>query len=173
MCWNSNRSQPELSCNYSLSSGVTGATLPPALGLNSQDALGTLTNSMIPVTAGQTITLIVSNFSTSTSGFDLDFSSSTASIFDATPPDFAMVAGPINCNDNSIDISFTEPITCASIATCDFTMTFPDATVHTITDVVTGGDCAGGANFGANFTFVVDAPMDQGGYLYFESWQCL
>ena len=151
----------ELSCNFSISAGVTGATLNPALGLNSQGAEGTLLNSAIPVLEGQTLVLIVSNFSTSLSGFNLDFSSSTASIFDTTPPEFDMVVGTVSCDDTTIDVTFDEPITCASLENCDFELEYPDGSTQNISDII--GDCSNGANFGTDFTFTIGAPMDQNG----------
>ncbi|HEY1039499.1 MAG TPA: hypothetical protein VGF30_08855, partial [Bacteroidia bacterium] len=74
----------QVSCNFSGTAGVTGPNGGSAS--NSQGSLGTPGNATIPVTAGQTYVVNVSQFSTSTGGYNLNFGSSTAAIFDNVPP---------------------------------------------------------------------------------------
>ena len=99
-----------IACNYSGSPGVTGlSSLVPLPGL------GQFSPS-ITVTAGQTLALNVSNFSeTQQSGYILDFSASTASVYDTVGPKFLSVYVPCAYVADSIDLKMNEPIKCSSV----------------------------------------------------------
>jgi gliding motility-associated-like protein len=104
----------EASCNYAQTAGPTGATV--AGTSKRQGALGTLTNAQIPVKAGEIYVIIVSNFSSSQSGYTLDFvNHSDASIFDTTPPDLReeLVREPV-CGDDTLFFRFSENIICST-----------------------------------------------------------
>ncbi|HVE61852.1 MAG TPA: proprotein convertase P-domain-containing protein, partial [Chitinophagaceae bacterium] len=76
---------PMVSCSFSTAGGSTGTS---AAGVgNTSDALGSNQNSLVPVTAGQTYALMVSNFTGGGNGYDLNFNAAgnTASVFDQTP----------------------------------------------------------------------------------------
>ena len=152
---------PQLSCSYAQSPGATGAG--PIPGLNDQDATGTLINGAIPVTTGQTLALLISNFSGSSTGFTLDLTLSTADVFDESPPTIASITDPVTCGATTFDVELSEPIDCSTFAPCDFNVVFPDGSNHALTDVTAGSGCAAGNPFEQNFTFTVDAPMDQDG----------
>lgn len=102
----------QVSCNYSGTSGTTGAN--GGSFLNNQNAAGTPYNAFIPVNAGETYVLYVSNFSSSQFGYTLDFGLSTASIFDTIPPNLSQFLG-INCERNQIKFKLSENILCDSI----------------------------------------------------------
>jgi len=111
-----------ISCNYSNSvtnGGITGANG----GNNNQD------EDTIHVTAGQTFVLFISNFSASTSGYQLDFSNSTATIPDNSIPSLLSAVPSDSCGATSLILEFSENITCSSINAGDFTLTGPGGSV--------------------------------------------
>lgn len=126
----SNGSSPQISCNYSSSTvtwaGQTGAySGAPYNGVgNNAGAFGQPWNANIPIIAGNTYVIIVSNFSSSQGGYYLDLAPSTANLYDNIPPILNPI-GAIPCGANSITLNFSEPVLCSSIQTSDFTVTGP------------------------------------------------
>ena len=99
-------------CNFSATGGVTGLS---SSGTNpSEPASGPNQSTVLATTVGQTYVLIISNYSSSANGYQLDFTPGTASIFDVTPPTLASVSAP--CGSNVLTLNTSEQITCASIA---------------------------------------------------------
>ena len=152
-----------IACNFS---GLTGAT-----GLS-----GTITgaqwNSTIPVTAGQTLALNISNFSQlNQSGYVLDFSASTASIFDNLPPRFSAAAAPCNLISDSVDVTLSEAVKCAFIAAngSDFSLLSgsPTTVVPPTTTIVsaTSVNCTGTSGFTRTVRIKFSAPLSAGYYL--------
>ncbi|WNJ21326.1 PKD domain-containing protein [Pontibacter sp. G13] len=139
----------EVSCNFAGFPGVTGANGLP----------GAPNEPTIPVVAGQTLVLNVSNFSGSTSGYVLDFTASTADIFDNNPPtlDSAYVA----CGSTELVIEFSENVVCSSVQGSDFTLEGPSGLL-TVTGVV-GAACQAGANFERVFELQTIPPINQSG----------
>lgn len=100
-------------CNFSATGGVTGLS---ASGTNaSEPASGPNQSTVLATTVGQTYVLIISNYSSSANGYQLNFTPGTASIFDVTPPTLTSVSAP--CGSNVLTLNTSEQITCASIAT--------------------------------------------------------
>lgn len=109
-------------CNYSAADGPTGLSssgTAPSVG-----AGGSPWSTLLNVTAGETYTLIVSNFSSSQSGYSLTFGG-TSEIFDETPPDPSSVLTP--CGVNYIELTTSEAIQCNTISASgsEFTLTGP------------------------------------------------
>jgi gliding motility-associated-like protein len=99
-------------CNFSATGGVTGLS---ASGTNpSEPASGPNQSTVLATTVGQTYVLIISNYSSSSNGYQLNFTPGTASIFDVTPPTLTSVSAP--CGSNVLTLNTSEQITCASIA---------------------------------------------------------
>ena len=99
-------------CNFSATGGVTGLS---SSGTNaSEPASGPNQSTVLATTAGQTYVLIISNYSSSSNGYQLNFTPGTASIFDVTPPSLTSVSAP--CGSNVLTLNTSEQITCASIA---------------------------------------------------------
>jgi len=108
-------------CNYSATAGTTGLS---SSGTNaSEPASGSNQSSVLNTTTGHTYVLVISNYSSSQSGYTLDFSPGTASIFDVTPPTAQSVTAP--CGSSSITFNASEQIKCSSVAAngSDFTVT--------------------------------------------------
>ena len=100
---------------------LNGAILPVRCNFAAQNGVTGLSNStasnqspILTTTSGKTYVLIISNFSSTQSGYTLDFSPSTASIFDNVSPTVQSVIAP--CGSNSITVNTSEQVTCNSIA---------------------------------------------------------
>jgi len=98
---------PPLGCNYS---GVPGQT-----GLSNTIPSVNQWSPGLNVTAGQTLVLNVSNYSSTQSGYTLDFSPSTASIYDTLLPHFQSVNTHCGTVDNKLNVVMSEPVKCNSI----------------------------------------------------------
>jgi hypothetical protein len=133
----SNGSSPQISCNYSSSTatwaGQTGANSgAPYNGIGSNvGAFGQPWNANIPITAGNTYVIIVSNYSSSQGGYYLDLAPSTSNLYDNIPPLINPI-GVIPCGSNNVILNFSEPVLCSSIQTSDFTVTGPSGPYNII-----------------------------------------
>ena len=141
----------EVSCNWS---GVSGITGPNGLG-------GAQNNPMIPVTAGQTFVVNVSNWSGTGTGYTLDFTLSSATIFDNIPPEVDVVSS--DCSGN-VSMTFTENIVCSTVDLTDFTVTDLAGNPYTINSV-TGVNCAAGGTFEDEFMLNTSPPFVSGDYI--------
>lgn len=106
-------------CNYSGTPGATGI---------SNTITGPQWDVGLPVVAGQTLALYVSNFEDLTqNGYTLDFSPSSASIYDTVKPRFANANVKCSFVNNYIDIAMSEPIKCNTLAAdgSDFSVNLP------------------------------------------------
>lgn len=130
-------------CNYSSTYGNTGLSLSTSTVVPmSVNAAGFPIMAGLNVIAGQTYALIVDNFSANSSTYSLTFNG-TAQIADFASPTFASVMEP--CNSSAL-ITFSEPVTCSSLANngSDFTITGPSGAV-TVTSA-SGTLCYTGAS---------------------------
>lgn len=73
----------------------------------------------IAVVQGNTYLLYVSNHTGNTGGFTIDFSASTATLFNPATPSFSFLS-PVTCGDDTLTVYFNKPIDCASIQPTDF-----------------------------------------------------
>lgn len=109
-------SRLEVSCNYSATAGPTGPNLPG--GGNSQNAGGPNRNSPIPVLAGETYVINISNFSGTVSGFRLDFTNSTATIGNSQAPSLHSISR--QGNTDTLSLNFNGTVNCNSLDKSDF-----------------------------------------------------
>ena len=126
----------EVSCNsstdilgaFNTAAGRTGAySDPPYYG-----DLGFIFpafNGDIAVNTGETYVLYISNASNTNGGFNVDFSPSTAVLFNSLTPDFLFVT-PVTCGDDEIKLTLNKPVTCNSVQASDFFITG-----HTVTGI--------------------------------------
>lgn len=140
----------EVSCNFSATPGTTGPNGGSAF--SSQNAAGTPYNQVVPVIQGQTYVVNVSNFSSSQNGYTIDFSASTAVIFDQIPPQILTVTNP-GCGGNTLTVTFSENILCNTVQNGDFTFTGPGGP-YTVTNI-TSAACAAGGTYDNTFTFTI------------------
>lgn len=94
----------EAACNFSAIPGNTGANGNP----------GAQNSSTINVTAGQTFVVNVSNFSSTQSGYTIDFTASSVTLYDTVPP--VAIGSEYVCNNYGVRITLDEPCTCSTIA---------------------------------------------------------
>lgn len=144
----------QVSCNFSGSTFPTGVTGPND-GTNPQD------ESSIPVLAGETYVVCVSNFSSTANGYTIDFSASTASITDVTAPGVIGVSLPIACGTNQLTFQFSESVKCSTVDLSDFTLSGPNGPIA-IT-AVSGDACNSGGTFESTFTFTLATPLTTSG----------
>lgn len=161
----SQAAQLQVSCNWSGTSGVTGPNGQSSA--DCQDAGGTPFNAFIPVNAGESYVINVSNYSSTQSGYTLDFSLSTAQIYDNVRPKLATVySNGLNCGDNQFDVDFTESVQCSSVTASSFQVVGPDS-VHNVTSVY-GEACAVGGNLEITYTLRINPPFTVDGTYYLE-----
>lgn len=144
----------QVSCNSYGALGFNGPTgINSLLGNLSNcngpgTALGPPFNKDLTVLAGQTYLINISNWSsTAQSGYTLDFSGSTANIFDDVPPLIDSIQQSCICSGTSqLYIRFSENVLCEDVFHHEekLTLTGPNGPVA-ITDI-TSADCATGAN---------------------------
>lgn len=123
-------------------------------------------NKDLIVLAGQTYLINISNWSTSQqSGYTLDFSSSTANIYDTVPPAIDSIQREIDCaGTNELYIRFTENMRCISINNQPgkFSLTGPGGTIP-ITGI-SSEDCGIGGAQSPNFILTTGVPLFSGSY---------
>ena len=150
----------QVSCN---SYGVLGYNGPTGIStllgnlLNCNGpgtANGPAFNKDLIVFAGQTYLINISNWSsTQQSGYTLDFSASTATIFDTVPPAIDSVQELVPCSgSDSLFVRFTENMKCSSVYGHPekFSLSGPSGSIP-IT-AVTSSDCVIGAAQSPNFS---------------------
>ena len=111
-------------CNYSGAKGNTG--MSSGGSGTSQPAGGNAFCALLPVTAGKTYALIISNYTGDATGYTLTFPSTAgyASITDATSPTINPPNAIANNCNNTFTITLSEPVKCSSISSngSDFTI---------------------------------------------------
>jgi gliding motility-associated-like protein len=118
----------QVSCNYSSTTGSTGTSSGSVS--NSQGQAGTGFNAPIPVTAGQTYVVNISNWSsTGQSGYNIDFSASTATILDNVGPRLRAIDSIPVCGQNRIAFSMNENVMCNAVQAGDFSLTGPGGNI--------------------------------------------
>jgi gliding motility-associated-like protein len=161
----SSGTSPEVSCNsYGLffNSGSTGISSSNGGTGNSNgpgDINGPAFNSDLSVTAGQTYALVVMNWSNSPNGYTIDFSNSSASLYDNVAPTVTSIAA--SCSTPGIQITFSENLVTTSIQNSDFLITGPNGNI-TINSVTLGSPNAPG---NSNITLIpATSPLPAGDY---------
>lgn len=143
----------EIACSWDapdLVAGCTGVT-----GVNGQTAgpCGLQNRACIPVNAGETYVLNVSNFTGFDNGYVLDFSQSTAVLFDDTPPD--MTGASPNCE--GVAVTFSENVLCNTVDPADFTVTGPGGPYAI--SAISSDNCDAGGTFDNTFRLTIDPPI--------------
>lgn len=124
-------------------------------------------NADLPVNEGSTYVLVVENWSGSTNGFTLDFSASTASIFDESPPklDTVFTAG-IECGATEITVGFSEKVICESVDPSDFQLTGPGGPI--IIFEVQGEACMVGGEMEKQYVLFLNRPISSNGVYFLQ-----
>lgn len=145
---------PSLSaaCNFTYNTGCAGET-----GANGRTDCAAQFEDCLQVQAGEIFALNISNFSASNAGYTIDFSSSTAALYDQVPPDLLSVES--FCS--GVTVTFSERIACASVDPTDFTFTGPDGP-YTIAAVQSEG-CADSTGASRSFDLLISPAIQQAG----------
>lgn len=154
---------PPVRCNYAGTFGQTG--LATTAVNPSNNAAGPPFSSAITAVAGETYILVVDNFSSTQFGYSLDFSASTASIYDTLKPKFQSAGSQCGTVSNSLNITMSEPVKCNSLAT-DGSDFFITPTVPGVSAVIAASSttCQGTAQFTNSFTIQFSGTLPAGTY---------
>lgn len=163
----------QVSCNSYGATGNNGATGINSSQSNNKNCNGPGTtngpkwNKDLQVLAGQTYVLNISNWSSvQQSGYTLDFSGSSAVIFDNVPPIIDSIQQQIPCSGSSeLFVRFSENVKCSNVFQHPekFTLTGGSGGPYTITDVASA-TCATGADHTSTYTLIVSPKLYAGSY---------
>lgn len=164
----------QASCNsYGVtgSNGATGINSLQSNGLNCNgpgNLNGPAWNKDLNVLAGQTYLLNISNWSsTAQSGYTLDFTGSTAVIFDNVPPTIDSIQQQVSCaGSTQLFVRFSENVKCTDVYQHPekFTLTGGTGGPYSITGV-TSLTCATGADHTSTYTLTVSPKLFAGNYI--------
>lgn len=124
------------------------------------DINGPAFNADLNVEAGETYVLMISNWSATPNGYELDFGESTATFIDNIPPEVESVQ--YNC-EGSVDIIFSEYIDCATALPEYFTVEGPGGP-YTVTDVESA--CQDGSDYSIGFTLSYNTAFPSDGGIF-------
>ncbi len=151
-----------VSCNtYGLigSNGETGISTANG-GTGSSNGPGDLNgppfNEDVNIQAGETYVLLVSNWSGTTNGYELDFSESSATFIDDVPPTVQAVAA--NCN--GLEVEFSEYMDCTTALPEYFNVEGPNG-AYTVVDIQS--TCQEGLAYAHTFYLALDTPFPSEG----------
>jgi hypothetical protein len=155
------------SCNAAGGAGYQGTTgISTADGGNSNCNNGGNTNKWnidLPVYEGETYVLVVSDWTQTPGGYTLDFSPSTAGIFDDQRPFVDTIRGEnvTACGAKELAIKFSENVKCSSVNKGDFILDGPGGP-YTI-DSIYGENCELGGDYEREFTLYFSPGIPRGG----------
>ena len=155
------------SCNAAGGGGYQGTTGISTLnGGNSNCNNGGPTNKWnidLPVFEGETYVLAISDWTQTPGGYTLNFSASSASIFDDQNPYIEYIGGDLitECGTNELEIRFNENVKCSSIQKQDFKLEGPGGPY--VIDSIYGETCSLGGNNERDYILYVSPPFNQGG----------
>ncbi len=155
-----------VSCNAAGGFGCHGVTgcASNGVGNNTGGGCGGTgpLNALVPMQAGETFVLMVSNWTGSNNGYTLDFSGSTGlGVFDETAPVVDDVSGfPESCGDQTIDVTFNEFLQCNTVNSIDFQLDGPGGPYAL---GVFSSECAQGSDQSRDYTLTIDPPIQSMG----------
>lgn len=139
-----------VSCNFQPVNGPTGP--------NGNTSGGAEFNPVIPVQAGETYMIFINNYSANNGGFDLDFSTSTAQIFDNTAPSITGLAAPLACNVSNITLQLSEPVSCSGFSAGMFALNGPSGNIG-----IASVSCTGGGQYSDQLLITLSQPLTVSG----------
>ncbi|MEL6656857.1 MAG: gliding motility-associated C-terminal domain-containing protein [Bacteroidota bacterium] len=155
-----------VSCNAAGGTGCHGQTGCASFGIGNWTPGGCTgtgpVNELVPMQAGNTYVLMVSNWTGSPDGYTLDFSESTGlGVFDETAPLVDDVQDlPQSCGDDSMEITFNEFLQCSTVNGNSFQLDGPGGP-YTVT--ASSPDCGAGADQDRTFQLRFDPPIQSMG----------
>ena len=155
------------SCNAAGGAGYQGTTgISTANGGDQDCENGGFTNKWnadLPVYEGETYVLVVSDWTQTPGGYTLNFSTSTASIFDDQKPYIDYIGADLitDCGTNELSFSFNENVKCSSVSIHDFKITGPGGP-YTL-DSLYGENCELGGSNERDYILYFSPPIDRSG----------
>lgn len=155
-----------VSCNAAGGTGCHGQTGCTSTGIGNSTFGGCggtgPFNQLVPMQEGSVYALLITNWTGSPNGYEIDFSESTGlGVFDETPPEVESVDNlPQSCGDNSIDIMFNEFLQCNTVNNAAFQLTGPGGP-YTIS--AASPDCNSQSNQARSFTLTIAPPIQSMG----------
>ncbi|MFO8129522.1 MAG: hypothetical protein R6T99_06435, partial [Bacteroidales bacterium] len=157
-----------VSCNSAGGAGLhgdTGADNGPddCAGPGSSNG-NTQWNIEIPVEEGETYVLYISDWTQSPTGYSLDFSPSTAIIFDDVPPalDSVYAQDVTGCDETQLTFKFTENVKCSRATQPSMYDLLGPGGPFDVVDA-TGPSCAVGGEWEVEYTITLDKPFTSNG----------
>lgn len=150
-----------LSLNISGVTGPTGCTPAGLLNIHCAGGpAGSQYNQMADLIAGHDYLLMVTNYSTSGTGYDLIFSGGTAVLTDNLPPAITNVS-QVGCNTALLKVTFSEDVKCSSV-----TPTGSEFSITPAGPVITGvtSTCASPLGSITTLTIQLQNPLPTGNY---------
>ena len=122
---------------------------------------GTQNEPCLNVIQGEQYVINVSQFSTSTNGYNIDFSASTAAIYDTIPPRFDSLA--FGCDGKSLTLFLTENVFCSAFTNSgsNFSINYSSDSTNTLVtiDSISGENCSLGGEYENTFTFYLSETL--------------
>ncbi len=123
-------------------------------------------NDRIPMLPGNTYALMVSNWSQSPNGYQIDFSSSTGlGIIDQTRPTVENIIVPDECGETQIALSFSENIQCETFNSNNYELVGPGGP-YTLTPI--DNLCSEGGEYEKDYVFEITPPIGELGTFTFN-----
>ncbi|MCX7650801.1 MAG: gliding motility-associated C-terminal domain-containing protein [Flavobacteriales bacterium] len=145
----------QVSCNFIGLPGPTGANGGPP----------PQNNPVVPVLAGETYVLVISVYpgpgNGTQGGYLIDFSQSTAQVFDNQPPSLLKVDLPVACSSDSLIVFFSENVKCSELQPGTFSLQGPNGPVAVTS--VHSTDCSAGASYSKRVRLTVAPPFTSSG----------
>jgi len=150
----------QVSCNASGGTGCHGATGANGGSNFSNQGAGcnntptqfvgfSPDNALVPVDAGNTYVLVVSNWTGSTNGYTIDFGvSGNIGIIDNTNPTITNIDVPEECSGDPFIVTFSENIQCSTVQDFNFVVDGPGGPY---TSQVSSSVCDAGGEYGKVF----------------------
>ncbi len=150
-----------LSLNLSAITGPTGCSAAGTLDMNcAGGAPGSEFNRMPDLIAGHDYLLMVTNWSNSGIGYDIDFVGGTAILTNNQLPTITN-AGIVGCNASLLKLTFSEDILCSSLTPLGTEFIITGGS-HTITGI--SSSCSSGSNTFTELTLALQNPIPSGNY---------
>ncbi len=152
--------------NTTLKEALTGANSAISGGTGNCNGPGIYNgpawNDDIPVFKDHIYLIYISNWSGSKYGYSIDFTESTADIWDRRPPTFNALLDDADCGQTKIKVLFSENILCDRVASNFFKIT--NGLEQYSVDSVTNITCKNGGTYSRDFTLHINQPLEPGYY---------
>ena len=149
----------EISVNLSGNTGPTGCTAAGTGNVNCAGANPQF-NAMPNIIAGHDYLMVVSNWSNSGLGYNLDFTGGSSVLTSNPNPPSVTSAGIVGCDASKIKITFSEAVLCSSITAMGSEFSISNGT-HVITGMVSN---CGSSNAVTELTINLQTALSPGNY---------